>query len=42
VKKRTLLAAVLGVAAAVVAKRKKSQQAERDLWNEAASQPDLR
>ena len=41
-KKRTLLTALLGVAAAVVAKRKKAQQAERDLWNEAAQAPDLR
>ncbi len=41
-KKRTLLAAVIGVVAAVVAKRKKAQRAERDLWNEAAGQPDTR
>jgi hypothetical protein len=42
VKKRTLLPVLLAGVAALVAKRKKAQQAERDLWNEAAESPDLR
>lgn len=41
-KKRTLLTVALGLAAAVVAKRKKAQSVERDLWNEAGQAPDLR
>jgi hypothetical protein len=42
VKKRALLPVLLAGIAAVVAKRKKAQQAEHDLWNEAAQAPDLR
>jgi cob(I)alamin adenosyltransferase len=42
VKKRTLLAALAGLAAAVAAKRTRARRAERDLWNEASAQPDLR
>lgn len=41
-KKRALLPVLLAGVAAVVAKRKKAQQAERDLWNEAGQAPDLR
>jgi hypothetical protein len=42
VNKRTLLAALLGLVGAALAKRKKAQAAERDLWHEAAQAPDLR
>jgi hypothetical protein len=35
VKKRTLLTALLGALAAVVAKRSKARKAEQNLWNEA-------
>lgn len=34
-KKRALLTALAGVAAALLAKRTKARKAEKDLWNEA-------
>ncbi len=37
-----LLAAVLGAVALFLTRRGKAQQAERDLWTEATSAPDLR
>ena len=40
--KKRILLALAGVTAVVFAKRRKAQQAERDLWHEAAAQPDLR
>ncbi|MDP9182003.1 MAG: DLW-39 family protein [Actinomycetota bacterium] len=36
-KKRTLVTAVLGALAAVLAKRSKARKAEQDLWNEAGN-----
>ena len=37
-----LLVALVGAAAVVFKKRSKAQQAERELWTEATSKPDLR
>ncbi len=40
-RKPALILTVLGVAAALLRKRK-AARAEKDLWNEATSAPDLR
>ena len=40
-KKKTLLALVLGAAAALV-RRGRARKAEQQLWNEAGQTPDLR
>jgi hypothetical protein len=37
-----VLAALLGAVAVLLRRRGKSQRAERDLWNEATTTPDLR
>lgn len=37
-----LLAALLGVLAVVLRRRSRAGQAEKDLWTEATSAPDLR
>jgi hypothetical protein len=42
VRRPALLAVLLGAATVVLRKRRKAQQAERDLWTEATSAPDLR
>jgi hypothetical protein len=42
VRRPALLVALLGAAAVVLRRRSKAQQAERDLWTEATTAPDLR
>ena len=37
-----LLALVLGVGAVALNRRRQAQRAERDLWTEATTKPDLR
>jgi hypothetical protein len=42
VRRPALVMALLGAAAVLVRKRSKAQQAERNLWTEATTAPDLR
>ncbi len=37
-----LLVVLLGAGAVALTRRRKAQRAERDLWNEATTAPDLR